>query len=136
MLIIFWSPFGFLLVRILAKRYHFDAGFFCSEIPQEIDRIRPKGTAEDIRRRVALHLDNASPRTVRAILVYLESHQMKRAFHPPFSPDLAISDFYLFDKLEIALMWEKFGDECGILDDVMRLLDDISRDELEAIFEE
>jgi hypothetical protein len=43
------APLGFPLVRILPKGSHSDAGSFCSEILQEIDRIRLPDTAEDTR---------------------------------------------------------------------------------------
>jgi hypothetical protein len=39
---------------------------------------------------------------------------MKRARHPPFSPDLALSDFYLCGKLKTALMGKNSVTSAGI----------------------
>jgi hypothetical protein len=61
---------------------------------------------------------------------------MKRTSHPSFSPDLGPSNFYLFGKLKSALIREKFGEECELLDGVMRVLDAITHEGLEAILDE
>jgi hypothetical protein len=47
MLTIFWSPLGFALVQLLPKGQHFNAGYFCENILQEINQNRPAATAED-----------------------------------------------------------------------------------------
>jgi hypothetical protein len=56
--------------------------------------------------------------------------------HPAFSLDLAPSDFYLFGKLKMALMGAAFADDDQLLQGVMEVLNGISREELEAVFEE
>jgi hypothetical protein len=61
---------------------------------------------------------------------------MRRAPQPPFSPDLAPSDFYRFGKLKTTLMGSVFENEQELLDGVTRILDGITRDELESVFEE
>jgi hypothetical protein len=61
---------------------------------------------------------------------------MRRDRQPPFSPDLAPSDFYLFGKLKTTLMGSVFGNEQKLLDVIMRVFDRITRDELESVFEE
>jgi hypothetical protein len=45
-------------------------------------------------------------------------------------------DFYRFGKLKIALMGAAFADDNELLQDVMEVLNGISREELEAVFEE
>jgi hypothetical protein len=66
----------------------------------------------------------------------LDSHRMRRAPQPQVSPDLAPSDFYLFGKLKMTLMGSVFANEQELLDGVTRVLDGITRDELESVFEE
>jgi hypothetical protein len=66
----------------------------------------------------------------------MQQHRMKRAPHPPFSPDLAPSDFYLFGKVKRALMSVTFDDENRLLSGVTTVLIAIPLEELEAIFEE
>jgi hypothetical protein len=45
-----------------------------------------------------LHLDNVRPHTSQCSADYIDRHMFIRLFHPPFSPDLAPSHFYLFRK--------------------------------------
>jgi hypothetical protein len=61
---------------------------------------------------------------------------MKRAPHPVFSPDLAPWDFYLFGKIKTALMRSEFESERSLLDGVLGVINTISREELEALFED
>jgi hypothetical protein len=61
---------------------------------------------------------------------------MRRASQPPFSPDLAPSDFHLFGKLKTTLMGSVFENEQEPLDGFMRVLDRITGDELESVFDE
>jgi hypothetical protein len=61
---------------------------------------------------------------------------MRRSLHPPFSPDRAPSDFHLFTKLKTPLIRSVFENEQELLNGVMRVLDKITRDELESVFEE
>jgi hypothetical protein len=57
------------------------------------------------------------------------------ALHPPFSPDLAPSDFYLFGRVKTALMGVTFEDDNQLFQDVMDVLRRIPRNELEAVFD-
>jgi histone-lysine N-methyltransferase SETMAR len=136
MLTIFWSPVGFPLVQLLPKGQHFNAGYFCANILQEIDQNRPAATAEHQRRNIVRHFDNARPRTAGETLGFLKSHRMKRAPHPAFSPGLAPSDFYLFGKIKTALIGSEFESEQTLLDGVLGVISTISREELEAVFED
>jgi hypothetical protein len=61
---------------------------------------------------------------------------MKRASHPAFSPDLAPSDFSLFAKIKTALIGSEFESEQSLLDGVIGVIHTISREELEAFFED
>jgi hypothetical protein len=60
---------------------------------------------------------------------------MRKAPQPPFSPDLAPSDFYLFCKLKTTLMRSVLENEQELLDEIMRVLYRITRDELESVFD-
>jgi hypothetical protein len=57
---------------------------------------------------------------------------LTRAVHPAFSPDLALSDFYLFGKLKMALIDAALAED-ELLQGVMEVLNGISREEFETI---
>ena len=42
------------------------------------------------------HFDNARPHTANQVKNYFDENGFERAPQPPYSPDIASSDFYLF----------------------------------------
>ncbi|GBM71751.1 hypothetical protein AVEN_269219-1 [Araneus ventricosus] len=54
------------------------------------------------------HYDNASHHTVRLIKKKIEELQWYIFKHPPYSPDLALSDYNLFDLLKFHLGDKRF----------------------------
>jgi hypothetical protein len=135
-LTVFWFSLGLPLVQILSKGRRFNAEYFCDHILHEIDRIHPATTDEDARRKIILHFDNATPHTATVSLAFLDSHQMRRARQPPFSPDLVPSDFSLSGKFKTTLIGSVFENEQELLDRIIGVLDRITHDELESVFEE
>jgi hypothetical protein len=61
---------------------------------------------------------------------------MTRAPHPPFSTDLALSDFYLFGRLKTTMKGYLFEDENELLAGIINELNKISREQLETVFQE
>jgi hypothetical protein len=82
-----------------------------------------------------VHFDNATPNTVKCTIDYLRANPFAREPHPAFSPDVMPLDFQLFGKLKITLMGAVFADG-ELLQGVMEVLNGISRERLEAVFEE
>jgi hypothetical protein len=65
----------------------------------------------------------------------IAAKKMIRAPHPPFSPDLAPSDSYLFGRLKIIRKGCLFEDENELLAGIISELNKISREELETVFQ-
>jgi hypothetical protein len=59
---------------------------------------------------------------------------LERLRHPPDSPDISPSDFYLFGKVQNALIGREIFDEIDLLDVVTEILSRLSHDELHAAF--
>ena len=59
---------------------------------------------------------------------------MKRAPHPAFSPDIAISDFYLFGYVKDQLKGKTFESADSLLDEVTEILSKIPQDTLKHAF--
>jgi len=55
-----------------------------------------------------LHHDNAPPHASNLIRSYLAKHQISLCHHPPYSPDLAPADFFLFPKLKTTMKGRRF----------------------------
>ena len=68
---------------------------FSSKVTQK----RPSSTTNGIK----LHHDNARPHINDIVFDYLQEEKIKVMAHPPYSPDLAPSDFWLFNYLRRSL---------------------------------
>lgn len=61
------------------------------------------------RRRIILHQDNASSHVSRATTDYLSTQNIELMGHPPYSPDLAPNDFFLFPYVKNKLRGQRFS---------------------------
>jgi hypothetical protein len=75
-------------------------------------------------------------RTRQLASVNIDVKKMTRVPHPPFSPDLAPSDFYLFGRLKTTMKGCLFEDEKELLEGIISELNKISREEPETVFQE
>jgi hypothetical protein len=85
---------------------------------------------------MVVHFDSETPHTANCMIGYLRANRLTPAPHPAVSPEWAPSDFYLFGKLKVALLVAAFADDEECLQGVMEVLNGISREEFEAVYEE
>jgi transposase len=79
-------------------------------------------------RKFIMHADNARPHTANVVLDFMERNAMKRAPHPPHSPDLASSEFCLFDHLKQLLRGHEFADREVLLYAIEDILGTLKND--------
>ncbi|EGI59173.1 Mariner Mos1 transposase [Acromyrmex echinatior] len=60
------------------------------------------------KKKVLYHHDNAPSHTFLKAMVKLDQLRFKLVAHPPYSPDLAPSDYYLFSNLKRWLQGRRF----------------------------
>jgi len=98
-----------------------------------VQELHPRGGTP--RRKVfRLHIENAKPHNSKSSIQCLEDNKLKRLPHPPYSPDVAPSDFYLFGTVKHRLegcMGETVED---LKENVSEILSTISEEELMAAF--
>jgi histone-lysine N-methyltransferase SETMAR len=133
MLTIVWNPTGFHLIDFLSRRAKFNGTHSVSNIPSllAIWRETQMGKAD---RKLIVHSDNARPHTAKKVLDFLEQNGMERAPHPPYSPDLAPCDFYLFGYVRGLLAGSEFADRTELEQAVVALLDGIEKATLSEVF--
>jgi hypothetical protein len=95
MLTIVWNPRGLHLIKVLEKGRKFKARYYIAETVESLFQWRSIGAAGN-ERKLLLHADNVRPHTARLLTQYFNENRMKSAPYPPYFPDLAPSDFYLF----------------------------------------
>jgi hypothetical protein len=65
---------------------------------------------------------------------YIGLNRIKQAPHPPYSPDWAPSDFFLFDYVKGKLMGYRVETPSELLVRIRVILAEISRETLNAVF--
>jgi hypothetical protein len=83
------------LIKVLEKGRKFNAGYYIVEISEPLSQWRSIGAVGKEPKLLA-HADNARPHTAKLPTQYFNQNRMKSVPHPPYSPDLAPLDFYLF----------------------------------------
>jgi histone-lysine N-methyltransferase SETMAR len=81
-------------------------------------------------------MDNATPHRAKLTKSCFKIRQLREVDHPPYSPDLAPSDFDLFGKLNGQMAGREFESTDNFLATIRRLATAISREELESVFQE
>jgi hypothetical protein len=117
---------------------NYDYRFFDSRGIMHKESVRPgqtinhtfyKDVLEKLRKRVqrirtdslddwVLHHDNAPAHTALSIRDFLAKKNIPELPHPPYSPNVAPCDFYLFSKLKLKLKVRYFGTMENITDEL------------------
>jgi histone-lysine N-methyltransferase SETMAR len=121
------------LIKVLEKGRKFNAGYYIAEILERLSQWRLIEAAGN-ERKLLVHDDNARPHTARLSTQYFNENRMKSAPHPPYSLNLAPSDFYLFGYVKRCLAGLSFEDTDQLLAAVEGVLEGIGKGALQAIF--
>ncbi|UYV83854.1 hypothetical protein LAZ67_X000432 [Cordylochernes scorpioides] len=82
-----------------------------------------------------LHIDNARPHTAHVVLQFLAKHSTIHIPHPPYSPDLAPNDFFLYPKLKMKLKGRKFDNVDMIQAESKATLRNLSKSDFISCFD-
>jgi len=83
-----------------------------------------------------LHHDNAPAHVSLLISIYLAKHQTSVVPHPPYSPDLAPADLFLFPKLKTTLKGRRFQTIEEIKENAIRELRAITESAFQEAFQQ
>jgi histone-lysine N-methyltransferase SETMAR len=92
MVTIAWTPLVFHFLSALPKGNTFDAECYRVNILTELLLLRPRVVGK----KLMIRADNVRGHTARKYRAFCEENRLRLAVHPPYSPDLASSDFFLF----------------------------------------
>ena len=120
MVIVFWNRIGIVHYEMLAKGQSMTAVLYC-EILDRVYRRLPKGT------RIILQHDNAKPHMAKLTKKWLKEAGWDVLEHPPYSPDLAPSDYHLFRSMEHWLCGTKFDTTNELANSVITFLNSKSQ---------
>lgn len=104
MLIVFWNHSGVVHYELLAKGQSMNAELYCQILRRVNRRLGNQ-------RPILFLQDNARPHTAKATKKTIDELGWTLLEHPPYSPDLAPSDYHLFRSMEHHLRNKKFRNE-------------------------
>lgn len=105
---IFWDSNGIILMDFLQKGRTI-TGQYYSELLDRFD-IKLKETRPHLaKKKVLFHHDNAPAHSSRIVAAKLHELHYELLPHPPYSPDLAPCDFFLFPNMKTWLGGKKFS---------------------------
>jgi [histone H3]-lysine36 N-dimethyltransferase SETMAR len=100
----FWDQHGVVLIDFLEPGTTINKERYCLTLEKLKKAIQKKRNY----RKVTIHHDNARPHTAHLTQTRIAEYGWTIMPHPPYSPDLAPSDFFLFGHLKRQLRGKKF----------------------------
>jgi histone-lysine N-methyltransferase SETMAR len=124
------------LVKVVPVEQHrtVTAEWYCTvclpAVFAELRNSRPKSNLRNIQ----LHHDNAPAHTAARTLDYLHEEGVQLIPHPPYSPDLAPCDFYLFEFVKRQLRGKRFNDDNEAISAFKECISNITQDDWRDCF--
>jgi [histone H3]-lysine36 N-dimethyltransferase SETMAR len=124
MLCIWWDYQGVVYYEVLNYGQILDADLYC----QQLDRLREvlaiKRPSLVNRNRLIYQRDNARPHSAKKTQQKIKTFSGWEVLpHPPYSPDIAPSDYHLFRPLQTFLNNKTFNDIIGIRSEIDKFID-------------
>ena len=105
---VFWDMHGILLIDFLSKGQTINSDYYIALLDRLEDAIKKK--RPHMAKKKSLRQQNNAPVHKRMkTMVKLNDLRFKLLPHPPYSPDLASSHFYLFADLKNILQGKRFS---------------------------
>jgi [histone H3]-lysine36 N-dimethyltransferase SETMAR len=107
LLCVWWDIFGVIYFELLPDNQMIDSKFYCKQLERLNSAISIKRPWID-KTRIFFHQDNARPHIAKSTIEKIREIGWKTVPHPPYSPDLAPSDYHLFRNLELYLRGNEY----------------------------
>ncbi|UYV76987.1 hypothetical protein LAZ67_14002718 [Cordylochernes scorpioides] len=107
---VFWDQKGLLLCDFMRLGTTINSDRYCKTLKQLRRTIQNKRRGM-LTKGVRFHHDNARPHTARQTTALIEEFEWELVSHPPYSPDVAPSDFHFFPELKKNLGGTQFQDD-------------------------
>lgn len=109
MLSIWWDYKGVVYFELLPNNLTINSDVYCQQLVKLEEAIKEKRPELANRKGIMFHHDNARPHTSLATRTKLLELGWEVMSHPPYSPDLAPSDYHLFRSLQNFLNGKNFS---------------------------
>jgi len=105
---VFWDAEGIFIIDYLEKGKTITGEYYSSLLTRLDEKIREKSLGLQ-KKKIIFHQNNAHAHKSVLAMGKLRDLHYELLEHPPYSPDLAPSEFYLFPKLKLVLAGQRFS---------------------------
>ena len=133
MISVFWSSSGMHIIRMLPPGEKFIKSYFIDEVMVPLMEALSQKKGMKKKKRIFFHFDDASPHSIDRTLSEMGYNRLP---HPPYSPDLAPSDFFLFGYLKNLIEGKEFETPDQLFQEVSKILRSISKGILSDAYDE
>jgi hypothetical protein len=131
---VIWGVDGSHVVDLMTSQRNFNSEYLASHVLAPIvAKIFPRGRIQHTRR-LQLHLDNCRVHFSKSTEPFLTENHNGRVPHPLCSPDLALSDFWLFGHVKNLFLAQTFNEPEQLLETITEFLNAIQPPEVAAVF--
>ncbi|KAJ7342082.1 hypothetical protein JRQ81_008751 [Phrynocephalus forsythii] len=113
----FWDSHRVILTHYLLKGEILNSDYYCNLLEKLCDALKQKCNGM-ISKDVRLLADNAPVHTAQASVFSAHRLGYELLQHPPYSPDIAPSDFFLFPEMKKPLHRRRFDDREDVIFEV------------------
>lgn len=135
MVITFFDYRGMVYTHTVPQGQTINGVYYISVLRQLIKDHIPK-KRPDLVGRWKLHHDNARPHVANAVLQFLAKKGIETVPHPPYSPDLAPNDFFLYPQAKKELKGRRFPTAAAAVKKLEAILKVLSKEGFEHVFKE
>jgi len=135
MLICFFDQEGIVHREFVPPGMTVSADFYCDVLRRLRENVRRKRPQKWQNQNLIIHHDNAPAHRSFKVSQFLAKNNMTMVPHPPYSPDLAPCDFFLFPKLKLRMKGRRFDTIEEIQEESQRVLDTIPKRDFQGCFQ-
>jgi len=135
MLICFFDQEGIVHREFVPPGMTDNADFYCDVLRRLRETVRRKRPQKWRNQNLIIHHDNAPAYRSFKVSQFLAKNNMTVIPYPPYSPDLAFCDFFLFPKLKLRMKGRTFVTTEEIQEKSQRVLDTIPKRDFQGCFQ-
>jgi hypothetical protein len=135
MITVFWNPNGLYVNRFLESGTSFNSAYFIEYVLGDSEHLPALQTAIWQKKKVVLHMDNSPIHKSCAVIEKMASLHLALAPHAPYSPNFALSNFFLFGYLKGKILGIDFKSPQVLIDWIQLTFEAIPKHFLDQVFE-
>lgn len=136
MMIVFFDIKGIVHIDWVPEGQTVNQHYYISVLATLRERVRRKRNDLWRKKSWILHQDNAPAHSALSVKTFLAKHNIPILDHPPYSPDLAPCDFFLFPKVKSALKGTRFETVEAVKEKATEVMYGLTENDLQHCYEQ